>query len=326
MAGKRRKVLFITFDQWRGDAIGALGGTPARTPAIDRLMAESVSFHRHYTCSAPCGPSRATLLTGRYPFNHRSVRNGTPLDARFSNLALEARRVGVEPVLFGYTDTSLDPRATPPRDPQLASYESPLEGFTLGLGMFSETDVTAWAAHLRRQGHELPDEHVLITYGLGAMRPDQPFRRDPAFYAAEDSDTAFTADRVIDYLEVNRGRDWLIHASFLRPHPPLIAPAPYHAMFDSAAMPEPPRAASRAEEAARHPFMAYWLNTVQADPNFFQIGFAANQRSDAELRDAAAVYYGLLAECDAQLARIFGGVGAERAGGGDVDRADRRPW
>ncbi|MBX2854057.1 MAG: alkaline phosphatase family protein [Rhodobacteraceae bacterium] len=305
MSDRRRKVLFITFDQWRGDALGVLGGTPAKTPTIDQLVADSTVFRRHFTCSAPCGPSRATLLTGRYPFVHRSVRNGTPLDARFSNLALEARRAGVEPVLFGYTDTALDPRAAIPGDPRLKSYESPLEGFTLGVGMFSETDVTAWAAHLRKQGHSLPDDHIAITYGMGAQRPERSFQRKPAFYAAEDSDTAFTADRVIDYIHVNQKREWLIHASFLRPHPPLTAPAPYNEMIDSAAVPVPPRASTRAEEAAAHPFMGYWLDKVQADPNFFQPGFAVNQRSDAELRDAAAVYYGLLAECDTQLARIL---------------------
>ena len=51
--------------------------------------------------------------------NHRSVLNGTPLDARHDNVALVARRLGYEPALFGYTDTSIDPRTVAPDDPRL---------------------------------------------------------------------------------------------------------------------------------------------------------------------------------------------------------------
>lgn len=300
----RRKVLFVTFDQWRGDAAGAFGHPIVRTPNIDALAARSTVFRRHYTCSAPCGPSRTTMLTGRYPFIHRSVRNGTPLDARFSNLAKEARRNGVEPVLFGYTDTAVDPRTTPPNDPALKSYEAPLAGFTLGVGMFSETDVSAWAAHLRRKGYELPPHPALITYGVGAQSAQKPFDREPAFYAAEDSDTAFVADAVIDYVSVNRHRDWLVHASFLRPHPPLRAPAPYNDMYAASDMPAPTRASQPGAEVS-HPFLDYWRGVVQADPNFFQVGFDANNRSEDDLRAAAAVYFGLISECDHHLGRML---------------------
>lgn len=301
----RRKVLFVTFDQWRGDAVGAFGHPAARTPTIDALLEKATTFRRHYTCSAPCGPSRTTLLTGRYPFIHRSIRNGTPLDGRFTTLALEARRAGVEPILFGYTDTSADPRNAVPNDPALKSYEAVMAGFSVGLAMFSETDVTAWAAHLRRKGYDVPDDHIAITYGVGALRPDQPFSRAPAFYAAEDSDTAFTADRIIDYIQANKKRDWLLHASFLRPHPPLIAPEPYNAMIAANRVPPPRRQSDRQTEADAHPFMTYWLDTLQADANWFQPGFAPNHRSDAERRDIAAVYFGLLAECDHHLGRIL---------------------
>ena len=92
MAG--RKILFITADQWRGDALGLFGHSAAVTPNLDRLAADGVTFRNHFTAAAPCGPARTTLLTGLYPFIHRSVRNGTPLDKRHTNLALEARRAG----------------------------------------------------------------------------------------------------------------------------------------------------------------------------------------------------------------------------------------
>src|SRR3546814_14552470 len=98
-----RKVLFIAADQWRGECLSAIGHPVVRTPHLDALAAEGVLFRRHYCQASPCGPSRTSMLTGLYLMNHRSGRNGTPLDARHSNLALEARKGGYAPTLFGHT-------------------------------------------------------------------------------------------------------------------------------------------------------------------------------------------------------------------------------
>jgi arylsulfatase A-like enzyme len=107
-----RNVLLITVDQGRGDCLSCLGHPVVRTPNIDALAATGVTFSNHWANAAPCGPSRASLYTGMYLQNHRSVTNGTPLDDRFTNLALEARRAGYDPVLFGYTAAARTPAWT----------------------------------------------------------------------------------------------------------------------------------------------------------------------------------------------------------------------
>ena len=53
--------------------------------------------------------------------NHRSVKNGTPLDSRHTNIALEARKAGFDPTLFGYTDSCPDPRRYAADDPALTN-------------------------------------------------------------------------------------------------------------------------------------------------------------------------------------------------------------
>lgn len=118
-------VLFITIDQWRGDCLSAAGHPVLRTPIFDQLAADGVLFTKHYTQASPCGPARASLYTGMYLQNHRSGRNGMPLDARHTNLALEARKAGYEPVLFGYTDTSPDPRGRDQRAPRVGRRPRP---------------------------------------------------------------------------------------------------------------------------------------------------------------------------------------------------------
>jgi arylsulfatase A-like enzyme len=119
-------VLFITADQWRGDCLSVMGHRCLQTPHLDSLAADGILYKRHFAQASPCGPSRASLYTGMYLQNHRSVVNGTPLNARHTNVALEARKAGYDPALFGYTDVSADPRSHALNDPALRTYSSVL--------------------------------------------------------------------------------------------------------------------------------------------------------------------------------------------------------
>jgi hypothetical protein len=78
-----KNVLLIVVDQWRSDALPRLGNKLLKVPNIDRLCREGVTFRNHFTQCAPCGPARASLLTGLYQMTHRAVQNAVPLDARF---------------------------------------------------------------------------------------------------------------------------------------------------------------------------------------------------------------------------------------------------
>ncbi len=98
-------------------------------PNIRALARDAVSFRNHYSVANPCGPSRASLLTGQYAMNHRAVRNGTPLRHDVPNIATEMRKVGYLPMLWGYTDTAQDPRVHHPRDPAVRTFEHPMVGF-----------------------------------------------------------------------------------------------------------------------------------------------------------------------------------------------------
>ena len=65
-------VLFIAVDDLRPE-IGAYGATHIKSPNIDRLSAEGLTFNRAY-CNVPvCGASRASLLMGIKPTKNRFV-------------------------------------------------------------------------------------------------------------------------------------------------------------------------------------------------------------------------------------------------------------
>jgi len=80
-AGRPNVVLIISDDHAWTD-YGFLKSPQARTPNIDRLAAEGLTFTRGYVTTALCSPSLATMLTGLYPHQHGITGNdpvkGTP--------------------------------------------------------------------------------------------------------------------------------------------------------------------------------------------------------------------------------------------------------
>jgi arylsulfatase A-like enzyme len=289
-------LLFITADQWRADCLSGAGHPIVRTPHLDALARDGVSFRAHYCQALPCGPSRASLYTGLYLMNHRSTTNGTPLDRRHTNFAQLLRRAGYDPTLFGYTDTSVDPRDCEPDDPRLRTYEGILPGLSLGVHVNTE-DVAAWADWLAGLGYDIPDPPTAllrrkadgVEWEDGGAVP-LPLALDPAH-----SDTHFVTDRALDWIRAQGVRPWCVHLSLLRPHPPFVAPAPYNARYPPRDLPAPIRALTRDDEAAQHPYLAR------------QVLHSANRspRRDDTLRRVQASYYGLMSEVDDQLGRLF---------------------
>jgi arylsulfatase A-like enzyme len=288
-------VLFITVDQWRGDCLGSAGHPVVKTPNLDRLATSGVSFRRHFAQAAPCGPSRASLYTGMYLMNHRSVLNGTPLDARHTNVAKVARAQGYEPALFGYTDMTVDPRTVAPDDPRLRSYEGVLPGFD-AVAPLPEGNPAAWLDWLRAAGVDLPEDWRLFVDHPAA---GTSWRTQ---YDAKHTQTVYLTDRLLDFAadKSAAGTPWFAHVSYLRPHPPFLAPAPYDTMFDTASVPAPVRAATRAEEGAQHPLLDLMINhPVVASPDDPQ-----------EQRELQATYYGMMAEVDDQIGRVLDALDA----------------
>lgn len=294
-------VLFITADQWRGECLSGLGHPHVRTPALDALAADGVSFKRHFAQAVPCGPSRTCLYTGMYMLNHRSLLNGTPLDARHTNVALEARKAGYEPALFGFTDISLDPRHY--------KIENGYGGILPGMDSVCYLDSSSgsWLPRLKEKGYEVPIDHSLMFAPRknypGAENKGKTFA--PAVYAADDSNTAFLVDEAIDHLSARGDSPWFLHISFLSPHPPLVVPEPYHDMYDANDMPLPVRQATPEEEAAQHPWLGHYLyNQSGASYTFGAEPRDSLSLSDKELRQIKATYYGMMSEVDAQIGRL----------------------
>ncbi len=299
-------ILFITADQWRGECLSALGHADLKTPNLDRLAGDGVMFARHYAQTTPCGPSRASLYTGMYLHNHGVYRNGIPLNGTPTNLALEARRAGYRPALFGYTDIVEDPASPAPENRAHRYAEQVLPGMApvAPLG----NDWSLWFERLKSRGYAIPEDPAEIF----RPRPDYPGaagRRQtypPTRFRAEDSSTAFLVDETIDYLAGEYDAPWFVHLSVLSPHPPFVVPEPYHAMYDPEAVTMPVRCPTAEQEAAQHPWLQHYLYDQQGAG--FTVGAVSRDNlslGERELRQIKATYYGMISEVDAQIGRLI---------------------
>ena len=297
----RPNVLLITCDQWRGDCLSVAGHPVVTTPAADALAARGVRFTRHYCQTAPCSPARASLLTGLYQMNHRVCRNGTPLDDRHDTIAHAARRLGYTPVLFGYTDTGIDPRTCDANDPRTRTYEGVLPGFERRQPLTESSE--PWLQWLRKRGVEVPKEGLDIY--LPTRGPADPPSGAPARYPAELSEAAFLAEAFIDYAGEMGSTPWFAHLSFLRPHPPFIAPSPYNALVDPRDVPDFVRAPTLEAEREAHPYLDYALATWKKRDFIHGAEGLIADLDDTARRQLRATYYGLIAEVDAQVARVL---------------------
>ena len=89
---KQPNIVFIISDDHAFQAIGAYGGKLMPTPNIDRIAKEGAIFQNSFVTNSICGPSRATLLTGKYSHQNGYTINEKKFDVNqflFSRLLQE---------------------------------------------------------------------------------------------------------------------------------------------------------------------------------------------------------------------------------------------
>jgi arylsulfatase A-like enzyme len=295
-----KNVLLIVVDQWRGLMLPKLGADYLRLRNIDRLCAEGVTFRNHFTQAVPCGPARASLLTGLYLMNHRAVQNTIPLAQRFTNLAHELRRGGYDPALVGYTTTTPDPAKTAPNDPRFFILGDIMDGFH-AVGSFENRD--AYFSWVESRGFKVPQPREDVWRPQGA--PGAGATDRPAVIPKELSDTTWFTERGLDYLRGHAGRPWFLHLGYFRPHPPFVAPAPYHAMYRPEDMPKVVRAPSPEEEGRQNALLAHYVKETKQASFFLDGQGIGSDMSEDEVAQMRATYCGLMSEIDDQLGRVF---------------------
>ena len=74
-AAQRPNILFALADDWSYGHAGAYGCKWVKTPAFDRVARDGVLFTHAFTPTGKCAPSRASILTGRNPWQLKAAAN-----------------------------------------------------------------------------------------------------------------------------------------------------------------------------------------------------------------------------------------------------------
>ena len=118
--------------------------------------------------------------------------------------------------------------------------------------------------------------------------------RLPARVKEEHSETAYMTDQAIRFIERQGEQPWFLHLSYVKPHWPYMAPAPYHALYGPQHCLAPNRAES--ELADQHPVLAAYRQHEEWSVSFQRPGAAATVRP---------AYMGLIKQIDDHLGRLF---------------------
>jgi arylsulfatase A-like enzyme len=288
----RMNILFVMTDQFRADCLSCAGHPVVRTPNLDALAGEGVRFSNAFVQSAVCGPSRMCYYTGRYPHATRSPWNEVPLPADERTMGHYFSDAGYRATLCGKTHYVADPFDLPKGDPGRDVIQhrtlAGLEEWELNDGKGA-----GWQRYLAEKGYPAD----IVENPFKVQMPDDAEGVDPSAYPlylkAEDHDTAFNTNRAIAFMEDAGDRPWFLHLSYFRPHLPIVAPDPYHRMYDPADSPEPNRDPSELE-----------------NPHPLHVPYRIERRSldydkEAVWRQRRATYYGLITEIDDHLGRLF---------------------
>ncbi|HEY6578355.1 MAG TPA: alkaline phosphatase family protein [Rhizomicrobium sp.] len=306
--GRVRNILFVMADQLRADHLSCYGHKRLRTPAIDALAARGVRFSRAYVNATVCGPSRMSYYTGRSMTSHGSTWNTAPLRIGEPTLGDHLRALGVRTALVGKTHMAADRDGmarlgvvADSREGVLAA-EGGFEPFERDDGLHPDesTDADlAYNRYLKELGYDGANPwHSVANAGEGAdgatlsgwyMRN----ARAPARVAEEHSETAYMTNRAMEFIREADEKPWCLHLSYIKPHWPYIAPAPYHAMYGAEDVPAANR--SEMERSNPHPVFAAYMRHAES------LSFARE-----EVRAAVIpVYMGLIRQIDDHLARLF---------------------
>lgn len=299
MAGSDRpNILWVCTDQQRWDTIRALGNNHIRTPNLDQLAEKGVAFNRAYAQCPICTPSRASLLTGRYPAAHQVQRNGN--DSFPESEILLTRMLadaGYHCGLIGKLHLS---RA------QDRIERRPDDGY--GEFYWSHHPKPEWP-----EGHDYAD-WLRIEKGLD---PQELYAGLNSAYGpgvpTEVHQSTWCGDRALRFIEQNSKRPWLLSINPFDPHPPFDPPQDYLERYDPKTIPLP----SFREQDLAHQrlFRNIDQQTVEAfdlrtfDPE------AALEQSEGEThitppkqydaRLLKACYYAQIELLDTQLGRIL---------------------
>lgn len=192
-------ILILADDMGLGD-IALHNGGLNRTPHLDKLVQESVWFEQGYSASAVCAPSRAGLLTGRYP--HRTGVVGLNLNGFPSHTSLSVEETTIADIFAaqGY-ETGVIGKWHLGNRPE---YHPMKRGFKEFAGFFGVNSYYQYKLDVNGKFKNYDGEYL----------------------------TEVLTDHAIDFVNRHKEKPFFLHLAHYAPHRPLDAPKDLAAEYE----------------------------------------------------------------------------------------------
>ena len=314
----KTNILLITSDQHHWSAIG-YNNPEVHTPNLDRLAAQGMIFDRAYCPNPTCTPTRASLITGRYPSQHGAYALGTKLPESAHTVGEDFTAAGYRTALVG--KAHFQPLKGTAEFPSLEAYpilqdldfwrefDEPFYGFEdvdLARNHTDEAHVGQhYALWLEEKGCSNWRDYYLPPTG---NNPDQ--KRTWAIPEEFHYD-AWIADRTTAHLDeyAQNDENFFLWASFFDPHPKYLVPEPWDTMYAPATLTVPE--ITPGEHAHNPP---HFQMTQETKPDFSawhepdgngMHGFHSHLHDRDELAKDIAIYYGMISLMDKYIGQIL---------------------
>ena len=210
-------ILFLTDDQGYGD-LSCMGCADFRTPHLDRLAGDGARFTDWYSNSPVCSPSRAALLSGRYPGNAgvRAIlaghRTATGLPPEVPTLATALRARGYATYMSGKWHLGLAEVSRPQN-----------HGFDHWFGHMA--GCIDYYSHIFYWGANHPGPGLNPTHDL--WLDGEEIWDDGRYF------TELITEHAISYVRdaARQGKPFFLYVPYNAPHYPMHAPAKYVERF-----------------------------------------------------------------------------------------------
>ncbi len=313
----RPNILFITSDQQHWNTLGC-SNDEIQTPHLDRLAAEGMRCHRAYCPNPTCTPSRSSMITGLYPSDHGAWSLGTKLKEDVPTVGGALSAAGYQTSLVG--KAHFQPLQETERYRSLESYptlqdldfwrqfDDPFYGFDtvrLARNHADEAHVGQhYAIWLEENGCDNWRDYYRPPTGTNDRQKhlwEIPEKFHYNAWIAEES------QRQLDGFAAS-GEPFMLWSSFFDPHPPYLAPDPWHSMYDPEELALPQVVPGEHDANPLH-----FRLTQEAHPDFsdwresgFGIhGMHSHLHDQDEMRQNMAVYYGMISLMDEYIGRIL---------------------
>lgn len=240
---RRPNILVIQADQLTALCLSAYGKPYAITPNIDRIAARGTTYANSYCNNPVCGPSRASMMTGRLPSDVGVYDNGAEFLASEPTFAHYLRLLGYKTTLAGKMH-----------------FVGPdqLHGFEERVTTDIYPSDFAWTADWTQTDEPYAPSvmSLLSVVEAGPCERNLQIDFDEEVYQA-------ARQSLYNHARSADDRPFMLHVSFTQPHNPFVAQRKYWDMYEGVDIPEP--AVPYIPYEARDPWSQRYYLTIRQD-------------------------------------------------------------